>query len=74
MKITIESTDKVVDITPDMRQGRVWEGTTEGGIKCFLIIPRVAVKADQDNSQFEKELTEHTPKPWDKGIDIRLII
>ena len=62
MKITIESTSRVVTV----QQGgdgtpvncRVWEGQTDSGIPVFCLIPRIAAKADQDLSQFERELKE----------------
>jgi hypothetical protein len=74
MKITIEPTDKIVTLPPNMTEARVWEGVSEAGVKCYLVIPRVAVKSSEDNSEFEKELRKTPQKPWDKSIDIRLII
>jgi hypothetical protein len=62
MKITIESTSKIVEIV-DLEhttpvKARVWEGITESGIKVIALIPRIAVKNGQDISQFEAELEE----------------
>lgn len=75
MKIAIESTDQMVDLAQhNFTKGRVWEGTTEAGVKVFLVIARVAVPAEADQQQFEKELTAQPPKAWDKAIDIRLIL
>ena len=59
MKITIESTTKTVSASGVMC--RVWEGETEKGIKIQALIPRIAVLADQDLSQFEAELQEQRP-------------
>jgi hypothetical protein len=60
MKITIESTTKVVNANGI--ECRVWEGTTERGVKIEVLIPRIAALANQDLSQFEAELKEtHAP-------------
>jgi hypothetical protein len=56
MKITIESTSLVVNANGI--DCRVWEGSTEGGVKVQCLIPRISVKKDQDCSQFEAELKE----------------
>ena len=53
MKITIESTEKIV--TLNGIDCRVWEGETERGIKLHCFIPRIGVARDQD---FEQELKE----------------
>ena len=61
MKITIESTTKIVEfVTPDGGHlpVRVWEGATEGGVKVHCFIPRIGAKDNQDLSQFERELQE----------------
>jgi hypothetical protein len=57
MKITIESTTKI--IKANGIDCRVWEGTTERGVKLQALIPRIAALGDQDLSQFESELQEH---------------
>ncbi len=56
MKITIESTTKVVSLNGI--DCRVWEGETDRGVKIHCFIPRIGVKDDQDLSQFEAELKE----------------
>jgi len=56
MKIEIESTDKVTEI--DGVQVRLWNGTTDQGVKCLVFVHRLAVKYLQDQSQFQKELKE----------------
>jgi hypothetical protein len=63
MKITIESTSQVVLVKTPMSPAegilcRIWEGETESGIKMHALIVRVAVKDDQDVSQFNLELIE----------------
>lgn len=85
MKATITSTDKVVEINaigPDgltqggMTQARVWEGATESGIRFTAYIPLVQVRTKDDNSQFERELSEHKrPDPGtQRAIDMRFIL
>ena len=62
MKITIESTSQVTLLkTSALADGilcRVWEGETDSGVKVHCLIPRIAVKNDQDVTQFEAELIE----------------
>lgn len=64
MKATIESTEKIVqlkapaDAKPGYLPARVWEGTTERGVRFHAYITRVAVAPDQDQSQFEDQLRE----------------
>lgn len=60
MKITIESTSKIVDIGGGL-QARVWEGRTESGTPVFAFVTRVAVSKDEPADvlkRFERELTE----------------
>lgn len=59
MKITIESTAQIV--TANGTEMRVWRGTTERGVRITALIPRIAVEAGQDCSEFEKELQETAP-------------
>jgi hypothetical protein len=85
MKITIESTTKVVVV--DNVTCRVWEGETERGVKIHCFIPRfvlrcsimaaerIFAKDDQDLSQFEAELQEQRPpSPEIAAIPLRLIL
>jgi hypothetical protein len=62
VKITIEATDRIVNLTDERRAdgvpGRVWEGTTESGIAVFVVVTRIAAHRDADLSQFEAELQE----------------
>lgn len=59
MKITAESTDKIVRINGV--PARVWEGTSERGVPCLLFVTRIAVREDRDAAEFEAELTEQRP-------------
>lgn len=60
MRVTLESTTKVVEImTPSGPvPARVWEGTTETGIRCYALITRIAVHKDDDAAEFERSLQE----------------
>lgn len=73
MKITIESTNKIVK-TPEGRDARVWEGVTEAGVKCYLLVSQIAVHKDADNAQFEKELREQPPRVWGGPYDLRFFL
>jgi len=63
MKVTLESTDKVVEVVTanGVVPARLWEGTTESGIQCHAFITRIAVHKNDDASQFERELLECRP-------------
>lgn len=77
MKITIESTTKIVELqTPTgIVPARIWEGTTESGIPVHCYVARIAVQKDQDCTQFERELQEHKPPtPAIQAISLRMII
>jgi hypothetical protein len=85
MKITIESTAHLVDINRHQGDGpavpaRVWQGQTEGGIPIYAFVTRIAVRADQDLAQFERELVETPPMQSDlrdlfpRGIPARLVL
>jgi len=75
MKITIENTDKIVDLNGV--PVRIWEGQTESGVPvtCFVtrIIPRTHDEAV--NAQFAAELREEkTPSIYAQGIPLRMFI
>ncbi|HSZ58662.1 MAG TPA: hypothetical protein VK797_23540 [Tepidisphaeraceae bacterium] len=77
MKITLESTDKIV--TLNGVPARLWEGISERGIPVVAFITRLAVPEGQPAEayeQFERELQEHrAPKPELAGaFDPRLIL
>lgn len=66
MKMTITSTDKIVELSGpngDM-PARVWEGTSEGGTPVIVFVTRIAVSKYLEPgsyTEFERELEEHTP-------------
>lgn len=73
MRIQIESTQRVV--TVNGIEARIWEGHTESGIPVIVFIPRIAVSADQDCSQFEAELKECVPPSSDaREFPLRMIL
>jgi hypothetical protein len=83
MKITLESTEKMVTLIlaeegfPRV-PARLWQGETESGIPIHCYITRVAVaegRAPADYSQFENELQEHSKmRPDIAAIPLRLIL
>ena len=79
MKAQITSTDQIVTVKAVGFEGqtkaRVWEGVTEGGVRFTAYIPVVQVHKADDNSQFERELSEHkSPEDWTRrAIDARMV-
>ena len=78
MRVTLESTDKIVELkTPTgVVPARLWEGTTEGGVACHAFVTRIAVSHTADASEFERDLQEHRPvsKELATVYDARLIL
>jgi hypothetical protein len=78
MKITLESTSKVVELkTPRgcIIEARVWEGHTESGIPVHCYVTRIAVRDTEDTAQFERELVAHrAPSAEIAAIPMRLIL
>lgn len=78
MKITLESTDKIVDLVTATGTvpARVWEGHTSSGIACHAYVTRIAVDKHDDASQFERELLETRPPSPDLAavIPLRLVL
>jgi hypothetical protein len=78
MKVTLESTDKIVELVTanGVMPARIWEGTTESGIRCHAYITRIAVHQNDDASQFGRELLEQRrPRNPDvAAISARLVI
>ncbi len=79
MKLTIENTTKVVMLSDDSGRinitARIWEGHTESGIPVHCYIARVAVASEENQEQFERELTEvRRPSAAVAAIPLRLII
>jgi hypothetical protein len=78
MKITIESTDKIVELVNNDAAipARIWEGETESGIKVHCYITRIAVDNKETRlKEFEKELKEQrVPTPDIFSLPARLIL
>lgn len=79
MKITIENTNKIVMLKPDpLLDGipaRIWEGTTESGIKVILFVTRIMAPAEADLSQFNAQLEKcSAPSAEAEAIPLRLIL
>lgn len=80
MKAKITSTDRVVDINaigfPGKTKARVWEGETDSGVRFTAYIPLLQVAHQDDNSQFERELTEHKQPDamTNRAIDMRFFV
>ena len=77
MKITLESTTKVVELrTPTGTvQARIWEGTTASGIPIHAYVTRIAVDHQADHTEFERELAEcRAPSPALEALPSRLVL
>jgi len=77
MKVTLESTTKIVELTMNGQTlpARIWEGTTESGIKCHAYITRVAVSQADDATAFERDLVAcRAPSPDVDWIPARMIL
>lgn len=77
MKVTLESTDKIVELTLNGQTlpARVWEGETANGVKVHAYITRIACAIDADASDFERELQEcRPPSPGVAVIPLHLIL
>ena len=73
MKITLESTSKLVELNGV--PARIWEGTTESGIPVHAFITRLAVDKGERTEEFERELQEHAaPSPEIAAYPLRLIL
>ena len=78
MKVTLESTSKVVEL--DGVPARMWEETTERGVRCFAFITRIApAQPDpppEQVAEFEADLRAvRPPTPHlAAAIPLRLIL
>ena len=73
MKITIENTDKFVELNGV--PARIWEGHTESGIPVHCFVTRIGVHKDEDCTQFEQELQEcRQASPEVRAYDPRLVL
>lgn len=74
MKITIESTSKIVHVNGV--PARIWEGHTDSGIPVHCFVTRIGAPNDgRDLSQFETELQEHAaPSVAIEAIPLRMVL
>ena len=74
MKITIESTTKIVSLNGI--PARIWEGETASGIKIHCYITRLAIDENEKRTEeFEKELQEQKkPSFAIEAIPLNLIL
>ncbi|MDJ1468183.1 hypothetical protein [Xanthocytophaga flava] len=74
MKITLESTDKIVHL--NNVPARIWEGETNSGIKVHCYITRIAVEEEEPRKEeFDQELQKHkAPSEEVKAIPFRMIL
>jgi len=73
MRITLESTTKVVELNGV--PARIWEGATESGIPIHAYVTRVAVEEGLNQEEFEKQLQTHrAPSPAVQAISLRLVL
>lgn len=84
MKITIESTSKIVELVYDGKgvPARVWQGETENGIPVQCFITRIAPEIRKDHPEidtltavFERDLkSQADPRPTVEAIPLRMIL
>lgn len=73
MRITLESTSKVVEVNGV--PARIWEGATEMGIPIHVYVTRVAVEEHHNQEEFERQLQTHrAPSPEVQAIALRLVL
>ncbi|MEN6537809.1 MAG: hypothetical protein ABFD89_29425 [Bryobacteraceae bacterium] len=73
MKLTIESTSKIVHVNGV--PARIWEGHTASGIPVHCYITRVAVNKRENCMEFERELQDtRPPSPELEGISLRMVL
>jgi hypothetical protein len=78
MKVTLESTDKVVELVVNGQTvpARIWEGETATGVKVHAYITRIACDKTADAAEFERDLQECRPPSASvrDNIPLRLIL
>lgn len=77
MKVTLESTEKIVTLVIAGKDvpARVWEGETAAGVKCHAFITRIAVHELAEAGEFERDLHRHVaPSPALAAIPLRMIL
>ena len=73
MRITIESTSKMVELNGV--PARIWEGRTESGIPVHCFVTRIMALKTENLEQFERELTEQKPPSADVQVyPLRMVL
>lgn len=72
--MTLCSTSRIIDVNGI--QTRLWEGTTEKGIPVHCLIVRIAVNAEDNQEDFDKELLETRPPSPEanQAFPVRLVV
>jgi len=76
MRVTLESTDKIVTVVINGQEvpARVWQGETAGGVACHAYITRIAVANLLDATEFERDLRAQAPMRADvQALPDRLV-
>ena len=78
MRITVESTSRVIDIVGPAGTvpARVWEGQSERGVPVAVLITRIAAHLESDQEEFQQDLKEtQAPSPHAvEAFPMRLIL
>lgn len=73
MEITIHNTTKIVNLNGI--PARIWEGKTKSGIPVHCYVTRIATHENEDQTEFEKELTEQSPPSSEvEAIPLKMIL
>ena len=77
MKITIESTEQLIDLAGPHDLGikaRLWEGHTDSGIPVQCLIVRIGVPANANTEQFDRELKEQITPTVPSMFPLKMVI
>ena len=74
MKITIENTSEMIEVSGDHVRARVWEGETESGIRVQCLVIRLAVPEDEDQEEFARELREVAEPSGERAFPMRMLL
>jgi hypothetical protein len=74
MEIQLRSTSVIREI--DGIQMRMWQGVTRSGVPIMAMVARIAVKLEEDQTEFLAELSETCPPTvsGDTFYDFRTLI
>ena len=73
MKISIQNTDKIVELNGV--PARVWEGETDSGISVHCFMTRISPQTHDNIDAFEKELIETSaPSPGVLAYPLKMVL